>query len=113
MIKSWRTGLLAVACGLVVMAPALAQSGGQPDPAAGKKKFYTCTGCHGISGYSNAYPTYHVPRLGGQHATYIESALKAYRSEARKHPTMHAQASSLSDEDIANIAAYLSQKEPE
>lgn len=34
------------------------------DPEAGKKKFYTCEGCHGVAGYMNVYPSYHVPRLG-------------------------------------------------
>ncbi|MGJ8669124.1 MAG: c-type cytochrome [Oceanococcus sp.] len=79
------------------------------DVAAGKVKADTCMGCHGIVGYTNAYPTYRVPRLGGQHAAYLESALKAYRSGDRKHVTMHAQAASMSDQDIADLAAWLSQ----
>lgn len=83
-----------------------AQAGG--DPAAGKVKADTCMGCHGIVGYTNAYPTYRVPRLGGQHAAYLEIALKAYRSGERQHPTMHAQAATMSDQDIADLAAYLS-----
>ena len=65
-------------------------------------------GCHGIPKYNNAYPTYRVPKLGGQPAAYLASALKAYRSGERPHPTMHAQAASLSDQDIADIAAFLS-----
>lgn len=79
------------------------------DVATGKVKADTCMGCHGIVGYTNAYPTYRVPRLGGQHAAYLESALKAYRSGDRKHPTMQAQAASMSDQDIADLAAWLSQ----
>jgi len=71
------------------------------------KKASTCMGCHGINGYNNVYPTYHVPRLAGQHPEYIIAALKAYRAGQRKHGTMHAQASSLSDEDMADIAAFL------
>ncbi len=72
----------------------------------GEKIAYTCTGCHGIPFYKNPYPSYHVPRLGGQNETYIINALKAYRSGDRGHGTMKAQAGSLSDQDIADIAAY-------
>jgi len=78
------------------------------DPVEGKKLVYTCTGCHGIDGYKNAYPNYHVPRLGGQNEQYIVNALTEYKKGDRKHPTMRAQAESFSDQDIANIAAYLS-----
>ena len=77
------------------------------DPEAGKQKAETCLGCHGIPKYVNTYPTYHVPKLGGQHAEYIIAALKAYKQKQRSHETMHANASSLSDEDMADIAAYL------
>ncbi len=76
------------------------------DIEKGKLISYTCTGCHGIKFYMNAYPSYHVPRLGGQNEAYIVSALQSYRSGERSHPTMQAQAGSLSDADIANIAAY-------
>ncbi len=72
----------------------------------GQKIAYTCTGCHGIPFYKNPYPNYHVPRLGGQNEAYLVSALKAYRSGDRKHSTMQAQAGSLTDQDIADIAAY-------
>ena len=72
----------------------------------GKIISYTCTGCHGIPFYKNAAPVYHVPRLGGQNEAYIVSALKAYRSGDRSHETMKAQAGNLSDQDIADIAAY-------
>lgn len=78
----------------------------QGDPARGAVKAYTCTGCHGIPGYNNAYPTYHVPKIGGQNYQYIVAALKAYRDEQRNHPTMLAQAGSMSDLDIQDIAAY-------
>lgn len=76
------------------------------DAENGKKIAYTCTGCHGIPFYQNTYPSFHVPRLGGQNQAYIISAIKAYRSGERSHPTMKAQAGSLSDQDIADIAAY-------
>jgi cytochrome c553 len=91
-----------------ICAPAHAADERAPgDPALGEKKFYTCVGCHGIDGYKNAYPDYSVPKLRHQHAAYIVSALQEYRSGERPHATMHAQASSLSDEDMQDIAAYL------
>ena len=77
------------------------------DPEAGKEIGYTCLGCHGIEGYRNAYPSFRVPKLGGQKAGYIEIALKGYRDGTRKHPTMVAQATSLSDQEIADVSAYL------
>jgi len=79
------------------------------DAEAGKVKANTCMGCHGIPAYTNAYPTYHVPRIGGQSVDYIVSALKAYKSGDRNHPTMHAQAISLSEQDMADIAAFITQ----
>jgi len=77
------------------------------DAQAGRLKAETCLGCHGIAGYKNTYPTFRVPKLQGQHSKYIEAALKAYRAEERKHPTMKSQAGALSDQDIADIAAYI------
>ena len=82
------------------------------DPALGEKKFYTCYGCHGLDNYRNAYPDYSVPKLRHQHASYIVAALQEYRSGERPHPTMHAQAASLSDQDMEDIAAYLQGAEP-
>jgi len=76
------------------------------DAEKGKLISYTCTGCHGIPFQMNAYPSYHVPRLGGQNEAYLVLALKAYRSGERSHPTMVAQATNLTDQDIADIAAY-------
>ena len=83
------------------------------DAEAGKILGYTCTGCHGIPGYNNTYPTYKVPKIGGQNETYLVSALKAYRSGERKHATMQAQAQSMTDQDIENIAAWLARFEKE
>jgi cytochrome c553 len=99
---SLRTLLLAAAILFSVPGNSLAAG----DVEAGKVKSYTCTGCHGIPGYKNVYPTFHVPKIGGQNAAYLESALKAYRAGERDHSTMDLQAESLSDEDIADIAAY-------
>ena len=86
-------------------AAAAATSG---DATRGTGLTYTCRGCHGVTGYKNAYPSYHVPKLGGQSETYLNNALKEYREGKRKHPTMQAQAESFSEQDIADIAAYLS-----
>ena len=74
---------------------------------AGKALGYTCLGCHGIEGYRNAYPSYRVPKLGGQKAGYLEIALKGYRAGTRQHPTMQGQAASMTDQDIADVSAYL------
>lgn len=78
------------------------------DAARGKGLTYTCRGCHGVTGYKNAYPSYHVPKLGGQSQVYLLNALHEYREGKRKHYTMQAQAESFSEQDIADIAAYLS-----
>ncbi|MFD0738208.1 c-type cytochrome [Lysobacter koreensis] len=74
----------------------------------GRQLTYTCQGCHGIGGYKNAYPNYHVPKIGGQSPEYLVNALTEYKKGTRKHPTMQAQAQSFSDQDIADIAAFLS-----
>ena len=79
------------------------------DPVAGKDKSFTCTGCHFEPGYRNAYPSYKVPKIGGQMEDYLVAALTAYRDNARAHDTMHAQVADFNDEDIANVAAYLAQ----
>jgi cytochrome c553 len=105
----WRAGLFAFAAIGCYSAGAAAQEGVEGDPDAGRVKTSTCMGCHGVANYSNVYPTYHVPKLGGQRAEYIVSALQAYKNGAREHPTMQAQASSLSEQDIRDIAAFLSQ----
>jgi cytochrome c553 len=76
------------------------------DAARGKELAYTCTGCHGVDTAVNAYPMFHVPKLGGQNADYLEVALQGYRDGSRSHPTMHGQASQLNDQDIADVAAY-------
>ena len=78
------------------------------DAARGRQLTYTCQGCHGVTGYKNAYPNYHVPKIGGQAAPYLVNALTEYQQGNRKHPTMQAQAESFSAQDIADIAAYLS-----
>lgn len=111
--------VLIVALFLLATDTVLAQAPGakptsalEGDPAAGRVKATTCKGCHGIPGYVTVYPTYPVPRVGGQHAKYIVSALKAYRAGKRDHATMHAQARSLSNQDIVDIAAWFSSLAP-
>jgi len=90
---------------LLASAPVRAEG----DAAAGSLKTATCQGCHGIEGFRVAYPAvYSVPMLGGQSDAYIAAALKAYRSGDRNNATMKAIASSLSDQDIADLAAYYS-----
>lgn len=96
-----RAALLAIS---VLFAHAALADG---DADAGKELGYTCLGCHGIEGYRNAYPSYRVPKLGGQKAAYLVVALKGYRDGSRGHPTMIAQASSLTDTEIDDVAAYL------
>ena len=99
--KFCTVGLFAVVAALALPAQA------EGDAAAGKGKTAMCAGCHGIPGFRTAYPeTYHVPKLGGQNAGYIVSALKAYKSGERNHPTMKAIAASLTDQDMADLAAY-------
>jgi len=78
------------------------------DATRGKALAYTCNGCHAIPNYKNVYPTYSVPKLHGQRPEYLLAALKAYKSGERSHGTMHSQASSLSEQDMADVAAYLS-----
>jgi cytochrome c553 len=104
-----RSAWLAMSLTLAMLAaPGLAAAA---DVARGAKLAYTCHGCHGIPNYKNAYPVYSVPKLGGQHAAYMVAALKEYKSGDRSHATMHAQAVSLSDNDLADIAAYLGGQE--
>jgi len=86
---------------------AAAQAPTQGDAKAGAQKIQMCQGCHGIEGWRTAFPeVYHVPKIAGQHSTYFISALKAYKSGERKHPSMRGIAASLSDKDMADLAAY-------
>ena len=106
MIKSTKIAILAAV--MVLGASFFAQSAlADGDIDAGRELGYSCLGCHGIDGYRNAYPSYRVPKLGGQKAAYLVIALKGYRDATREHPTMTGQASSLSDKDIDDVAAYL------
>lgn len=94
----------AIAAVMIAIGPLSASAQGDPD--RGEVLAYTCSGCHGIPFYKNVYPTYSVPKLGGQNQEYLITALKAYRSGERRHPTMQAQAATLSDQDILDVTAY-------
>ncbi|MFN7782792.1 MAG: c-type cytochrome [Aquimonas sp.] len=84
--------------------PALAEGNAEN----GKLLAYTCTGCHGIAGYKNVYPHYHVPKIAGQNYEYLVAALTAYQNGERPHPTMRAQAEGYSQQELRDIAAFLS-----
>ncbi len=78
---------------------------------AGQKKAALCIGCHGIHGYQASFPEIHkVPMISGQGAKYLVSALNAYKKGERKHPTMKAIATTLSDQDMADLAAFYEQQ---
>ncbi len=101
MTKRIRLAVAGLSLGCLMAHPVLAA-----DAAKGRIKAQTCTGCHAVESYQNVYPTYNVPKVAGQHAEYIVAALKAYKSGERAHDTMHANAINLSDEDMADIAAF-------
>ena len=81
------------------------------DATAAKNKVAMCVGCHGIPGYKASFPeVYRVPMLGGQSEKYIVAALNAYKKGERRHPSMVGIAAGLSDQDIADVAAYYAQQ---
>jgi cytochrome c553 len=101
--------VIAVSLLLTAMAAgdALAQTPVSGDPVAGEQKTAMCAGCHGIEGWRTAFPeVYKVPKIVGQHEAYLVKALQAYRNGERGHPSMRAIAASLSDKDMADLAAY-------
>jgi cytochrome c553 len=91
--------------------PATQAQGITGDAAAGEKKNAMCIGCHGIKGYQASFPEVHkVPMIAGQNAAYLAAALTAYKKNERKHPTMRGIAETLSEQDIADLAAYYAQE---
>lgn len=93
----------------IAAAAAASASAQQPagDPKAAEPYISMCTGCHSIPGYQSSFPHVHrVPKIGGQSAGYIEAALRAYAKSERSHPTMSGIAKTLTDKQIADIAAY-------
>jgi cytochrome c553 len=79
----------------------------QGNAEAAKNKNSMCIGCHGIPGYKASFPSvYSVPMISGQSPKYLENALMAYKKGERSHPTMRGIAATLSDQDMADLAAY-------
>ncbi len=106
-----QTFSLVVALCIAALSPAAFGEGAPTgDAARGAQKVQMCQGCHGIEGWRTAYPeVYKVPRIAGQHEAYLVKALQEYKSGERSHPSMRAIASSLSDQDMADLAAYYGQ----
>lgn len=91
-----------------------AEAGSAGDSDRGAVLAETCLGCHGIPGYRNAYPSYRVPKLGGQYEDYIVLGLQGYKNLGRAHPTMRAQAATLTEQDMWDLAAFFAaQGKPE
>ena len=81
------------------------------DAKAGAGKVAMCIGCHGIIGYQSSFPeVYRVPKIAGQNAKYIAAVLDSYKKGDRKHPSMRAIATTLTDQDIADVAAFYEQQ---
>ena len=103
------TLLLATLCGM----PVVSWAQGQNVPPGGEQKAAMCIGCHGIAGYQASFPeVYKLPMISGQNPKYIVSALNAYKKGERKHPSMRGIAVSLTDEDMAAIAAWYGSQGP-
>jgi cytochrome c553 len=102
--------LFLVAAALTLASPARSQDAVAGTAAKGAMKVQMCQGCHGIEGWRTAFPeVYKVPRIAGQHEAYLVKALHEYKSGERSHPSMRAIAASLSDQDMADVAAYYAQ----
>ena len=106
-----KTMLLTVGLAATLLAPtAMGQGPLSGDPATGREKTRMCQGCHGIEGWRTAFPeVYKVPRIAGQHGAYLMKALQQYKNGERSHASMRAIASTLSDQDIADLAAFYAQ----
>ena len=105
MLRSFLAAALLLAAPLALAQQAAPQKGDAD--LAHRNKTAMCIGCHGIPGYKTAFPTvYHVPKIAGQQPAYIVSALKAYKNGDRSHPSMRGIAASLTDQDMADLAAY-------
>jgi len=102
-IRNLSISFFLISAGLATMP---AQASG--DAERGAVLASACLGCHGIPGYRNAYPSYRVPKLGGQHEDYIAIGLNGYKNAGRQHQTMRAQVADLSKQNIEDLAAYFS-----
>jgi cytochrome c553 len=106
MIKLFTTVFAVVVSLVTVTAQAQDIKG---DAKAGQAINAMCIGCHGIKGYQASFPeVYKVPMISGQSAKYIVSALNAYKKGERKHPSMRGIAETLTDQNMADLAAYYS-----
>ena len=103
--------IFAIALAGALIAPsAMAEGVPAGDAAKGRDKTRMCQGCHGIEGWRTAFPeVYSVPRIGGQHEAYLVKALQEYKSGERSHPSMRGIAATLSEQDMADLAAYYAQ----
>lgn len=100
-----KTSLIALAVASVTVLSHAQEIKG--DAIAGQKKNAMCIGCHGLPGYQSSFPEiYKVPKISGQGAKYIVASLNAYKQGERRHPTMRAIAESMSDQDMADVAAF-------
>jgi len=107
MMKTMKAIVVGAALLAAGAATAQAPSG---DANRGRERVQMCQGCHGIAGWRTAFPEiYHVPKLAGQHAQYLAAALAAYKSGARSHPSMRAIAATLTEQEMADLAAYYAQ----
>ena len=107
-----KTMLFAAAVAAALISTSAAAQGAPPagDAAKGSQKNQMCKGCHGIEGWRTAYPeVYSVPRIGGQHEAYLLKALQEYKNGERRHPSMRAIAAPLSEQDMADLAAFYAQ----
>lgn len=101
-------GLLMAAQPVMAQAPA---GGLKGDPVAGARKNSMCIGCHGIPEYKTAFPVlYRVPKIAGQNEAYLVASLQAYKSGDRSHPSMKAISASLTDQDMADLAAFYARR---
>ena len=118
-IKNFFLALLATAASVAALSGAAAAG----DPEAGQRKAHICQGCHNLANFQVAFPqVYRIPRIRGQSAEYIIYALNEYKNGTRfvdsaddpaRHDldpimTMTAIVAPLTDEDIADLAAYYS-----
>lgn len=104
-----KTSVAGIGCGLLLAAGSVVSlpASAAGNAAEGAKKNSMCIGCHGIPEYKTAFPhLYRVPKIAGQSEAYIVSAMNAYRSGERSHPSMVAIAKTLTDQDIADLAAF-------
>ncbi|MCH9697997.1 MAG: cytochrome c [Gammaproteobacteria bacterium] len=101
------TALKSILTGALILISTCNPAYAEGDPEEGKVKFLMCAGCHAIPGYSNVFPRFQVPKLGGQHAEFIINSLKSYAKGERQHVSMTGTALSLTEQDMQNIAEYL------